>query len=74
MMNDGKLNYERERARKEMSDQISDARKIREDRESALPLVFIGACLLVAGGKAHNNDAAKDAKKIYDAAKKEVSQ
>lgn len=49
-LNEAKLNYERQKARREMWEEIRDAGRLREKREMRYPLVALGGFLLAAAG------------------------
>lgn len=73
-MSDGKQNYERMKARRDMADEIRRASLIREDRERDMMLIFAAtvACMaagLIGGRDYDVGDLAQNALDALDAAK-----
>ena len=73
-MNDGKQNYERQKARREMADEIRKASLIRADRERDMMMIFAGAVAVVAAGSVNQpfatvNHAVEAIAAALDAAK-----
>lgn len=71
----GKMNYEREKARRDMGDEIRRASVIRQDRERDMHLIFAGTMVAMAArtisGKTEESiaDTAKTVRDGLDAAK-----
>jgi len=80
-MSDGKMNYERQRARREMRgeiydeirDQYGDPQETVEDRKLAHLCLYFGACILRTG-TGSKDDPTIDAVQLYQAAKYDAEQ
>ena len=83
-MSDGKMNYERQKARREMAGEMRNAAQIGRDRERDMTLIFAGsvatlAAAIIGSGRPafHDNpeeDIAEMVRTLLDEAKRQATE
>jgi len=70
-VSEGKQNYEREKARKEMRGKIAKAREFSQEAESIHTMLYLGACMM--GSTFEADSAVRQAVKLFEKTKEQAA-